>query len=85
MSGRPVISANILNKLRPQALKTFEQDAYFTALEKFLRQAESGTGATITAVSLDAVDSDFYNEPLGLTADCDSLTADNDYLNASME
>jgi hypothetical protein len=86
------ISTYILNKTRPSEFKGREYDAYFTLLERIVSQLElssATTGGSTSAAPL-AIFQGKLDEFLSLTdgplltADCASMTADNDYLTADI-
>ena len=86
--GRRAINTIILNKTRPEKLKTPEFEPYFATLEKLLLQIakDSTTGAAAAGLGgfIGNVDEIYTDNTPNLTADCFSLTCDNDYLTADL-
>jgi hypothetical protein len=83
----------ILNKTRPDALRTAQLDPYFRLLENLLAQiakvADSvGDGDGISAgyvqAKIDELNAIISDTDPRLTADCSSLTADSDYISADI-
>jgi hypothetical protein len=87
--GRRAINTIILNKSRPDKLKTPEFEPYFATLEKLLLQIskDSATGAAAAGLGgfIGNVDEIYTDSTPRLTADCDSITSDNDYISADIE
>jgi hypothetical protein len=83
----------ILNKTRPEALRTAQLDPYFRLLENLLTQIAkvadtSSVGDDISAgyvqAKIDELNAIISDTGPRLTADCSSLTDDSDYISADI-
>ena len=83
----------ILNKTRPDALRTAQLDPYFRLLENLLAQIAkvadaSSVGDDISAgyvqAKIDELNAIISDTDPRLTADCSSLTSDSDYISADI-
>jgi len=85
----------ILNKTRPDALRTAQLDPYFRLLENLLAQiakvAEGASGSDADSVSagyvqakIDELNAIISDTDPRLTADCSSLNSDSDYISADI-
>jgi len=85
----------ILNKTRPNALKTPELDPYFRLLENLLAQVatigDSNTGnltiggsSAYIQAKVDELTAILSDTSARLTTDCASLTVDSDYISVDI-